>query len=68
MLRKTSHNMGGLSFSLDLNKFLSFSHNNEKRRTTGMGLMIKSDRADRDNGKEDYGQGICAIRSQDRKI
>ena len=41
MLRKTSHNMGGLSFSLDLNKFLSFSHNNEKRRTTGMGLMIK---------------------------
>lgn len=33
--------MGGLSFSLDLNKFLSFSHNNEKRRTIGMGLMIK---------------------------
>lgn len=31
MLRKTSHNMGGLSFSLDLNKFLSFSHNNEKK-------------------------------------
>jgi len=30
-----------LSFSLDLNKFFSFSHNNEKRRTTGMGLMIK---------------------------